>query len=65
MTPLIISLIFCRHNGKNELYYIKISNFLKNRAIFTFITVKKDIQLFLRIEGDVRYIFTYKITCAM
>jgi len=40
---VIISLIFCRYNGKNELYFIKIYNFLKNRAIFTSIAVKKDI----------------------
>jgi len=36
-----ISLIFCRYNGKYELYCIKTSIFLKNKAIFTFMAVKK------------------------
>jgi hypothetical protein len=40
---IIIHLYFCRYNGKKGIYYIEISIILKNRAIFTFMAVKKDV----------------------
>jgi hypothetical protein len=41
---IIISLIFCRHNGNNVDDNLESLIFFKKWTIFTFMAVKKDIQ---------------------